>query len=124
MPNASDWSKPTNEEPTVPGGRYGGSDVITFVATVTVKPEYEQEYVALVTATVEMILANEAGTTLHVLHKHPTEPYTYVAIERYRDADALKAHAEAPYFGEAMGELENWLAKPIDFVQLSQIVPG
>jgi quinol monooxygenase YgiN len=104
--------------------RYGGSDVITFVATVTVKPEHEDEFVALHTATVDLILANEPGTTLHVLHEHPTEPHTYVAIERYRDADALKAHAEARYLISAVAKLQDWLAKPVDVLQLNQMVPS
>lgn len=108
----------------MPNDRHGGSDAITFVATVTIKPEHEEEYVALVAAMADKVLANDPGTTLHVLHKHPTEPHLCVAIERYRDADALNAHAEAPYLREAMGKLEEWLAKPIDFVQLRQIVPN
>jgi quinol monooxygenase YgiN len=112
------------EESRVPDDRYGGSDAITFVATVTIKPEHEEEYLALVAAMADKILANEPGTTLHVLHKHPTEPYTYVAVERYRDAEAWNAHAEAPYLCETLGQLEEWLTKPVDVLQLSQMVPS
>jgi (4S)-4-hydroxy-5-phosphonooxypentane-2,3-dione isomerase len=108
----------------VPDDRYGGSDAITFVATVTIKPEHEEEYLALAAAMVELILANEPDTTLHTLHKHPTEPHTYVAVERYRDAEAVRTHAASPYFVEAMGKLQQCLAKPIEFLQLSQIVPS
>ena len=104
--------------------RYGGSDAITFVATVTIKPEHEEEYVALVTAMAEKVQADEPGTTVYVLHRHPSEPHTYVAVERYRAADAVTAHAESPYFGEAMGKTQNWLAKPIEVLQLHQIVPS
>jgi hypothetical protein len=32
----------------MPAERFGGSDLITFVATVSIKPEHEQDYVALV----------------------------------------------------------------------------
>ncbi len=108
----------------MPDDRFGGSDAITFVATVTIKPEHEEEFVALVTAMADKVQVNEPGTTLYVLHRHPTEPHTYVAVERYCDADALTAHAESPYFGEAMGKLQDWLAKPIEFLQLHQIVPS
>ena len=124
MPNACASSEPTDEESRVPDDRYGGSDAITFVATVTIKPEHEKEFVALVTATTNTVLGNEPGTTLYVTHAHPTEPHAYVSVERYRNAEALKAHAEAPYLREAMGKLEEWLAKPIDFLQLRQIVPS
>ena len=108
----------------MPDDRFGGSDAITFVATVTIKPEHEEEFVALVTAMAEKIQVDEPGTTLHVLHRHPTEPHTYVAVERYRDTDAVTAHAESPYFGEAMEKFQDWLAKPIEFLQLHQIVPS
>ena len=80
----------------MPDDRYGGSDTITFVATVTIKPEHEKEFVALVTATTNTVLGNEPGTTLYVTHAHPTAPHAYVSVERYRNAEALKAHAEAP----------------------------
>jgi len=45
-------------------------------------------------------------------------------VERYRDAEALKAHAEAPYMVEAMNKLPNWLSQPPELTQLSQIEPG
>jgi quinol monooxygenase YgiN len=44
-------------------------------------------------------------------------------VERCRDAKALKAHAQAPYVAEAMSRLPNWLSKPPELIQLSQIVP-
>ena len=91
---------------------------------MTIKPEHEKEFVALMTATENMILANEPDTTLNVLHAHPTEPNTYVAIERYRNAEAVNAHREAPYVREAIGTLQDWLAKPIDVLQLRQILPS
>ena len=91
------------QESRVPDDRFGGSEAITFVATVTIEPEHEAEYVALVTAMAEKIQVNEPGTTLHVLHRHPTEPHTYVAVERYRDTDAVTAHAESPYSAKRWG---------------------
>jgi hypothetical protein len=36
----------------------------------------------------------------------------------------VQTHADSSYFGEAMGKLQQCLAKPIEFLQLSQIVPG
>jgi quinol monooxygenase YgiN len=108
----------------VPGDdRFGGSDVITFVATLAIKPEHEDEFVAAVEATVEMIVVNEPGTALHVMHQHPTRPHTYVVIERYRDAEALKAHAAAQYMIDATIKLQEWLAQPMDVLRLAQLVP-
>ena len=104
--------------------RYGGSDTITFVATVTIKPEHETEFVALMTVHENTVLANEPDTTLHVWHAHPSEPHTYVAIERYRNAEALNAHVETPYHREAIGKVQGWLAKPMDVLQLRQMLPS
>lgn len=104
-------------------GCHGDSDVITLVGSMAIKPEHEREFVDFATRTVQTVHEKEPGTILYVLHKHPTEPYTYVWVERYRDAEALKVHTEAPYIAEAMGKLPNWLSKPPELIQLNQIVP-
>jgi hypothetical protein len=43
---------------------------------------------ALAAATAEMIRTHESGTLLHVVHRHLAEAHTFVAAERYRNADA------------------------------------
>jgi quinol monooxygenase YgiN len=118
------WSEPTDGESTVSDDRYGKSDTITFVATVTIKPEREKEYLAFMAAVENTILANEPDTLLHVMLAHPTEPHTYVFIERYRNAAALNAHLEAPDHREATEELDDFLAKPYEVLQLRQIAPS
>ena len=122
MPNTC-ACEPTDEEPEW-RTRYGNSDTITFVATVTIKPDREKEYLAMMAAMENTILANEPDTLLHVMHAHPTEPHTYVFVERYRNAEAVNTHAERSYMREARGKLEAWRAKPIEFLQLRQIAPG
>jgi quinol monooxygenase YgiN len=107
----------------MPVERFGGSDSITFVATVSVKPEHEADYVALMASITDTVLRQEPDTTLYVLHSHPTEPHTYVVVERYQDADALRLHGEAPYLAEALQKTQDWISKPIEALQLSQILP-
>ncbi len=97
---------------------------ITLVGTMTIKPEHEEEFLAYATSTVETVLQKEPGTILYTLHSHPTTAHAYVWVERYRDANALEAHAEAPYIREAMGKLQKWLAEPPELLQLRQIVPA
>ena len=59
------------------------------------------------------------------LHRHPTEPHTYVAVQRYRDTDAVTAHAGMlRTSAKRWGEFQDWLAKPVEFLQLHQIVPS
>jgi hypothetical protein len=48
----------------MPVERFGGSHSITFVAMVTIKPEHERDYIALVTAMTDTVLRKEPGTSL------------------------------------------------------------
>jgi quinol monooxygenase YgiN len=104
---------------------HGNADVVIQLVTMTVKPEYEQEFLDFAAYFVEKVHANEPGTLLYVLTKHPTEPHTYLWVERYRDQAAAQAHAEAPYFGEAMSRIQDpkWWAKPGELLLLTQVVP-
>jgi quinol monooxygenase YgiN len=102
---------------------HGTSDAITLIGTMSVKAEHEQEFLDFATNTARTVHEKEPGTILYVLHKHPTEPYTYVWVERYRDAEALEIHTNAAYIAEAMQRLPNWLSKPPDLIDLRQIVP-
>ena len=40
----------------------------------------------------DLVYANEPGTLLYVLTKHPTREHTYVWVERYRNAVAAERH--------------------------------
>ncbi len=102
---------------------HGDSNVITLIVTMTIKPEHEAEFVAFATSIAQAVHAREPGTILYVLHEHPTEPHTYVWVERYRDPEALSAHQQAPYIAEAMSRLPNWLSKAPELTQLKQIAP-
>ena len=103
---------------------HGNSDVQTLIVTMTIQPDHEQEFVQLASSVIQTVHAEETDTILYTLHKHPTEPHTYVWVERYADADAMQRHAAAPYMAEAMGKIPGWLAKPPEFTQLSQILPA
>lgn len=100
----------------------GNKDSVTLLVTVTLKPESEQSFLAYVPDLVRMSL-EEPGVILYVMTKHPTEPHTYVAVERYRDAAAFKAHNESPHMADAMAKLPGWITKPPQVVPLSQIAP-
>ena len=103
---------------------HGDSDVRTLIVTMMIQPDHEQEFQELAVSTVETVHAQEPDTILYTLHKHPTEPHTYVWVERYADAGAMQRHAAAPYMAEAMSRIPGWLAKPPEFTQLSQVLPA
>ena len=48
----------------------------------------------------DLVYANEPGTLLYVLTKHPTREHTYVWVERYRDAVAAERHRDSSYMAE------------------------
>lgn len=103
---------------------HGDSAVITLVGTMTVVAEREDEFLELATRTARAVHEREPGTILYALHRHPTEPHAYVWVERYRSAEALKAHNEAPSIAEAMAKLPNLLSKPPELIQMNQVVPA
>ena len=106
-------------------GDHGNAEVVTQIVTMTLNPEYEQEFLDFAAYFVGKVHANEPGTLLYVLTKHPTEPHTYLWVERYHDQEAERAHSQAPYFSEAISRIDNpaWWAKPGEVLRLTQVVP-
>ena len=107
---------------SVPNDAHEGSSAITLMGTIRIKPEYDEEFVALATATPEMVRRNEPDTILYLTYRHPTDAHTYAFVERYRDAAAWTAHIEAPYVRDAMAKLQNCVLEPPDTLRLTQIV--
>jgi quinol monooxygenase YgiN len=106
----------------VPDNAHEESGVITLMGTITIKPEHDEEFVALATATAEMVRRHEPDTILYLTYQHPTEAHTYAFVERYRDAAAWTAHLEAPYVRDAVAKLQNCAVEPPDTLRLTQIV--
>jgi quinol monooxygenase YgiN len=102
----------------------GNGDTVTVIGTMKVKPEHEEEFVELATRVVQAVHEQEPGTILYVLHKHPSEPHTYVWVERYRDEGAHQAHVSTSYFADAVAKLPDWLSAPAEFEEFSQLAPA
>jgi quinol monooxygenase YgiN len=99
----------------------GDRDVVTLIVTMTFKPAKEQDFLELAKDVIEQVRANEPDTTTYVLTKHPSEPHTYVWIERYRHQQALAAHNEASYLAVALQKLPDWWAKAPEVLNLIQV---
>lgn len=104
----------------------GNSGVITQIVTMTLKPEYDEDFIDLARRVVEKVHENEPGTLLYFLTRHSSEPRTYIWLERYRDEAALQTHGQAPYMKETMERVQDptWWAKPIELVSVKQVVPA
>ncbi len=103
---------------------HGNSDVTTLIVTMTIHPDHEKDFVELAASTVKSVHDEEPETLLYALHTHPTEPHTYVWVERYSDVDAMRRHADAPYMAQAMNKLPHWLSRPPEMLKLGQVMPG
>lgn len=105
---------------------HADATVVTQIVTMRVKPEHEQEFLDLAARIAAQVHASEPGTLLYVLTRHPTEPQTYLWIERYRDQHALEAHGAAPYMAEAMAKVQDpaWWSGPPEVLSLTQVVPA
>jgi quinol monooxygenase YgiN len=101
----------------------GNASVVSLVVTMTFKPEHEQDFLAVARNAIKSVREQEPGNLLYVLTKHPTEPHTYVWIERYADGTALEQHGKMPYIQDALTKLPGWFAKPPAMLRLAQVSP-
>jgi quinol monooxygenase YgiN len=101
----------------------GSALAITKVVTLTVSPEHESKLDDLARRLVDHVYANEPGTLLYVVTKHPSRPHTYVWVERYRDEAALQTHTEQPYVEDAVRRVSSWWVAEPAVLQLAQVAP-
>ena len=81
---------------------------VSVVATLKVKPDKADEFVAAWDDLVKHIDANEPGTEHYVLHRSTQDPTTFYVTEVYVDQAALDAHmGSEPFaaFGASLGDL-------------------
>lgn len=102
---------------------HGDRSVVNLVVTMAIKPEREQEFLELARVVAAKVHTDEPGVLLYVLTKHPTEPSTYVWLERYRDAAAFETHMQSPHLKAALEKLPDLVAKPPVGMKLEQILP-
>jgi quinol monooxygenase YgiN len=105
-----------------PAGQ-GGSEAVTLVVTMEIKPEFEAAFLEEAAQFAEKVYANEPGTLLYVLTKHPTREHTYVWVERYRDNAAGEAHRGTSYMAEIRPRLQEYV-ESVDLMRLEQVVPA
>ncbi|SRX95783.1 hypothetical protein MSP7336_04056 [Mycobacterium shimoidei] len=90
------------------------------VATMTVKPESVDTVRDILTRAVQEV-HNEAGCQLYALHESGE---TFVFIEQWADADALKAHSSAPAVTTMFKDAGEHLVGAPDIKMLTPVVAG
>ncbi|BBZ14380.1 putative quinol monooxygenase [Mycobacterium branderi] len=93
---------------------------VVVVATFTVKPESVDTVRDILTRGVKDV-HDEPGCQLYSLHESDN---TFVFVEQWADADALKAHSTAPAIATMFSEAGEHLAGAPDIKTLSPVVAG
>ncbi|MCV7434345.1 putative quinol monooxygenase [Mycolicibacterium bacteremicum] len=93
---------------------------VVVVATMTAKPESVDLVRAACTDAIAEV-HGEPGCELYSLHEADG---TFVFIEQWADADALKVHSTAPAIGKLFGAVGEHLDGAPDIKMLAPVVAG
>ena len=93
---------------------------VVVVATMTAKPESVDIVRAACTDAIAEV-HGEPGCELYSLHETDR---TFVFIEQWADADALKTHSTAPAIGKLFGAVGEHLDGAPDIKMLTPVVAG
>lgn len=93
---------------------------VVVVATMTAKPESVDAVRDACKTAIEAV-HYEPGCELYALHEADG---TFVFVEQWADADALKAHGAAPAVGTLFGTIGEHLAGAPDIKMLAPVVAG
>ncbi|CAN7384844.1 putative quinol monooxygenase [Mycolicibacterium frederiksbergense] len=93
---------------------------VVVVATMTAKPESVDIVRAACTDAIAEV-HGEPGCELYSLHEADG---TFVFVEQWTDADALKTHSTAPAIGKLFGAVGEHLDGAPDIKMLTPVVAG
>ncbi|KWX22760.1 antibiotic biosynthesis monooxygenase [Mycolicibacterium wolinskyi] len=93
---------------------------VVVVATMKAKPESVDAVRAACTKAIEAV-HDEPGCDLYSLHEADG---TFVFVEQWADADALKTHSSAPAVGTLFGTVGELLDGTPDIKVLQPVVAG
>lgn len=93
---------------------------VVVVASFTAKPESTAVVRSACTAAIEAV-HDEPGCELYSLHQTGD---TFVFIEQWADADALKVHGTAPAIGALFGAIGEHLSGAPDIKMLEPVPAG
>jgi quinol monooxygenase YgiN len=93
---------------------------VIVVATMIAKPESVDTVRDACKSAIEAV-HQEPGCELYSLHEADG---TFVFVEQWADADALKTHGKAPAIGALFGAIGDHLAGAPDIKMLQRVVAG
>lgn len=84
--------------------------MIGIIAHLTIQDGKNDEFETVVKELISKVRANEPGCLMYELYKENDSATEYYFMEKYADADALKAHGQSDYFKAAQPALGACLA--------------
>lgn len=93
---------------------------VIVIASLTAKPDSVETVREILTRTVAEV-HTEPGCQLYALHESNG---TFVFVEQWADAEALKTHGTAPAVGAMFTAISEHLAGPPEMKLLAPIVAG
>jgi quinol monooxygenase YgiN len=93
---------------------------VTVVATLKIKPEYVDSAREILTKTIAEV-HEEPGCELYTLHETDG---TFIFVEQWADADALKTHSSAPAVTAMFGAIGEHLDGAPDIKVAEPVVAG
>lgn len=99
------------------------NDAIVVVATAEAAAGQEEKVEHAFRAAVRAVHA-EPGCELYALHRDPRSPSTFVMVEKWASAEALRVHSKSAALAELGPALDGLLAKPLDVRTLTPLPDG
>ena len=75
--------------------------MIGVVAKLKIQDGKQAEFEQVAKDLMAKVKANEPGCLTYQLYKSKSDPQTYIFMEQYASADALKSHGQTEYFKAA-----------------------
>ncbi len=75
--------------------------MMVVAATLRAKPGREEELISVMKELTAAVKANEKDTLDYTLHRSQRDHSLFLVYEKYRSADAMKAHLASPHFQAA-----------------------
>jgi quinol monooxygenase YgiN len=99
------------QPPSAPtsGGAVAGPAATAYFIRFKVKPGKNADFEKAISEVMVGVREKEPGNVYCDLLHLPQDPQTYVIIERYKDAEAAKAHSESEYIKRLGAALKNGL---------------
>lgn len=103
-----------------------GTDPTTVAVTTTLRAKAgrEEELAGVLRRFAARVRREEAGCLAFQPARSQHESSRFVVIERYRDAEALAAHANAEHFREVLPSLMDCLETPPEVALFDELAEG